>query len=669
MDELVHDLASALEETSAQNKARAAAAAEEEQEPEQEEDDEEDDEERAVAVEWGRLPPPAPAPPPPPLPPPPPGGALSPRQLRRQARKRRGRKRRGEHALNLAPALLARPPASATAAARGYLSEGSESSQEEGTLGKSGPANVAVVGAGAAIDVAAACGGPVPAATAGNSDSDEALCARRLRLASASSSSSLNAVALRPCGAVAAPLGPPTSAPPGSTVTVVAAVSPVLVSPTLVPARHSWHESDSFPESGPGRTTRRRRKVKRMAVDPPAVSTPTTRGGVATATANEPPLCSHPPFCPPVASAGRGYMGPGLLLGMAAWRHHKKLRLARGGGSGGGGGGGGSSRGAVGVEWGARGPPGAGAEGTDEGVVVETGEDAELGGAMREAAGASGGRDGMDCEEDDGNKNSDDNMSDGDTSSLGSSDAGLYTNDEGRQADDEQSDWFGETDREVGPGVGAVPPWWQRPRELHAQPAHRDAGDPVLHSLLAGGFPLLSRTGHRGFHARLSRLPGVAARSIRKGRRRLPGKLSGIGGVGGDRMAHHSMDVHPRECWPYPLGRKDRNQQLSHIGALYSLDVRGDAIHNSRQVSVTLGALCAEDVKRRRKVAPSAFVSENAHAGLDGGAGGRTLQGMSWIPSPAPGADASGGGPTGGRSDPVGATQRPKGAGVGYNLS
>nr|XP_032821076.1 G patch domain-containing protein 2-like isoform X2 [Petromyzon marinus] len=668
MDELVHDLASALEETSAQNKARAAAAAEEEQEPEQEEDDEEDDEERAVAVEWGRLPPPAPAPPPPPLPPPPPGGALSPRQLRRQARKRRGRKRRGEHALNLAPALLARPPASATAAARGYLSEGSESSQEEGTLGKSGPANVAVVGAGAAIDVAAACGGPVPAATAGNSDSDEALCARRLRLASASSSSSLNAVALRPCGAVAAPLGPPTSAPPGSTVTVVAAVSPVLVSPTLVPARHSWHESDSFPESGPGRTTRRRRKVKRMAVDPPAVSTPTTRGGVATATANEPPLCSHPPFCPPVASAGRGYMGPGLLLGMAAWRHHKKLRLARGGGSGGGGGGGGSSRGAVGVEWGARGPPGAGAEGTDEGVVVETGEDAELGGAMREAAGASGGRDGMDCEEDDGNKNSDDNMSDGDTSSLGSSDAGLYTNDEGRQADDEQSDWFGETDREVGPGVGAVPPWWQRPRELHAQPAHRDAGDPVLHSLLAGGFPLLSRTGHRGFHARLSRLPGVAARSIRKGRRRLPGKLSGIGGVGGDRMAHHSMDVHPRECWPYPLGRKDRNQ-LSHIGALYSLDVRGDAIHNSRQVSVTLGALCAEDVKRRRKVAPSAFVSENAHAGLDGGAGGRTLQGMSWIPSPAPGADASGGGPTGGRSDPVGATQRPKGAGVGYNLS
>ncbi|CAM9838553.1 unnamed protein product [Lampetra fluviatilis] len=520
MDELVHDLASALEETSAQNKARAAAAAEEEQDPEQEEDDEEDDEERAVAIEWGRLPPPAPAPPPPPLPPPPSGGALSPRQLRRQARKRRGRKRRGEHALNLAPALLARPPASATAA-RGYLSEGSESSQEEGML--------------------------------------------------------------------------------GSTVTVVAAMSPVLVSPTLVPARHSWHESDSFPESGPGRTTRRRRKVKRMAVDPPAVSTPTTRGGIATATASEPRLCSHPPFCPPVASAGRGYMGPGLLLGT--------LR--------------------------------------------------------------GGGRDGMDCEEDDGNKNSDDNMSDGDTSSLGSSDAGLYTNDEGRQADDEQSDWFGETDREVGPGVGAVPPWWQRPRELHAPPAHRDAGDPVLHSLLAGGFPLLSRTGHRGFHARLSRLPGVAARSIRKGRRRLPGKLSGIGGVGGDRMAHHSMDVHPRECWPYPLGRKDRNQ-LSHIGALYSLDVRGDAIHNSRQVSVTLGALCAEDVKRRRKVAPSAFVSENAHAGLDGGTGGRTLQGMSWIPSPAPGADASGGGgggPAGGRSDPVGATQRPKGPSVGYNLS
>uniref|UniRef100_S4RFH6 G-patch domain containing 2 n=1 Tax=Petromyzon marinus TaxID=7757 RepID=S4RFH6_PETMA len=518
MDELVHDLASALEETSAQNKARAAAAAEEEQEPEQE--------------------------------------------LRRQARKRRGRKRRGEHALNLAPALLARPPASAIAAARGYLSEGSESFQE--THSRLTDSRLS------------------HARTHGRTPPT---CSRR------------------------------------SCCTF---------------GHRCRHESDSFPESGPGRTTRRRRKVKRMAVDPPAVSTPTTF--------TLPPSDSM--NCPMAIRFKDRFF-------LSRFQHvYRSVSLTR-----------------------------AGAEGTDEGVVVETGEDAELGGAMREAAGASGGRDGMDCEEDDGNKNSDDNMSDGDTSSLGSSDAGLYTNDEGRQADDEQSDWFGETDREVGPGVGAVPPWWQRPRELHAQPAHRDAGDPVLHSLLAGGFPLLSRTGHRGsgFHARLSRLPGVAARSIRKALATPLSHSPVPGGVGGDRMAHHSMDVHPRERiwmqWAQRSGYADSALTCVYARQSGYADSALTCVRG-RQVSVTLGALCAEDVKRRRKVAPSvfptcvcaAFVSENAHAGLDGGAGGRTLQGMSWIPSPAPGADASGGGPTGGRSDPVGATQRPKGAGVGYNL-
>ncbi|XP_015242328.1 PREDICTED: G patch domain-containing protein 2-like [Cyprinodon variegatus] len=49
----------------------------------------------------------------------------------------------------------------------------------------------------------------------------------------------------------------------------------------------------------------------------------------------------------------------------------------------------------------------------------------------------------------------DENMSDGETSSTCSSDPGLFTNDEGRQGDDEQSDWFFEGDC----GVGLLPNW------------------------------------------------------------------------------------------------------------------------------------------------------------------------------------------------------------------
>nr|XP_057947138.1 G patch domain-containing protein 2-like isoform X2 [Doryrhamphus excisus] len=52
------------------------------------------------------------------------------------------------------------------------------------------------------------------------------------------------------------------------------------------------------------------------------------------------------------------------------------------------------------------------------------------------------------------------NMSEGESSSTCSSDPGLFTNDEGRQGDDEQSDWFFEGDCGIGSSVANLLPNW-----------------------------------------------------------------------------------------------------------------------------------------------------------------------------------------------------------------
>ncbi|XP_061896835.1 G patch domain-containing protein 2-like [Entelurus aequoreus] len=51
-------------------------------------------------------------------------------------------------------------------------------------------------------------------------------------------------------------------------------------------------------------------------------------------------------------------------------------------------------------------------------------------------------------------------MSDGESSSNCSSDPGLFTNDEGRQGDDEQSDWFFEGDCAIGSNMPSLLPTW-----------------------------------------------------------------------------------------------------------------------------------------------------------------------------------------------------------------
>ncbi|XP_067844986.1 G patch domain-containing protein 2 isoform X1 [Heptranchias perlo] len=373
--------------------------------------------------------------------------------------------------------------------------------------------------------------------------------------------------------------------------------------------RHSWHESDSVTDSNlGGRSLRRRRKVKRMAIDPPAeVSNalhPLTQGKA------------------PATDPERHQAQPNQLhfhLQVQEISKDKIIKRKR-------------------------------LEIPDEGVVVESEEMCNTN------------KDKMEYEE---QKGSDDNMSDSESSSLSSSDAGLFTNDEGRQGDDEQSDWFFEGESGGACGIAGVIPWWEQEDALELE---RELPDPVFESILTGTFPLMSQTAQRGFQARLTRLPGMPNRNGRKGPRKLSTKINTPGPGSNERLVHFSQDPHHQDLWFCPAARKDHSQ----LG--YLQDVHGDSTPSktsslrtsSGQTNVHFGSLCTGDIKRRRKAAPppgpsaAAFVGENDHPIPETNIGSRMLQSMGWIPGTGLGPDGKG------IAEPIRALRRPKGVGLGF---
>ncbi|XP_042356711.1 G patch domain-containing protein 2-like isoform X2 [Plectropomus leopardus] len=142
------------------------------------------------------------------------------------------------------------------------------------------------------------------------------------------------------------------------------------------------------------------------------------------------------------------------------------------------------------------------------------------------------------------------NMSEGETSSTCSSDPGLFTNDEGRQGDDEQSDWFFEGDCGVGTGVAGLLPGWDSDTQLSIE----DSRPPP--TFLQPARP--SKRGYR-YHSRLKRVPGSAACCIRKDRRRLPSKGNSMP-MFVERLRHFSQDPYQRDFWLPPVGKRDRCQ-------------------------------------------------------------------------------------------------------------
>ncbi|XP_078516065.1 G patch domain-containing protein 2-like isoform X3 [Lissotriton helveticus] len=320
---------------------------------------------------------------------------------------------------------------------------------------------------------------------------------------------------------------------------------------TLKSKPHTWHESDSFTENAPCRPSRRRRKVKRVTAE------------VATSLQQKLKVSEW--------SCERG----------CRFKSAKKQRL---------------SRWKENAPWGSSGNS-----------LCESSENRTF--LSKEVR-----KERMECEADEQKQGSDENMSECETSSVcSSSDTGLFTNDEGRQGDDEQSDWFYEAECVPGFTVPNLLPKWGAEHRLDVERM-----DSALDKFPDPTFLLPTRPAQRGFHARLNRLPGAAARCIRKGRRRLVGKESAMGALGTDRMSHVMHDPRQKEMkWTacdFPHIPSSVHE-MNPLSPLYSLDVLAEASHRrcfpahctARQTNLHLGPPCSRDFKRKRK--PAATVA------------------------------------------------------------
>ncbi|XP_033617928.1 G patch domain-containing protein 2 isoform X4 [Fukomys damarensis] len=148
-------------------------------------------------------------------------------------------------------------------------------------------------------------------------------------------------------------------------------------------------------------------------------------------------------------------------------------------------------------------------------------------------------------------------MSESDSSSLSSTDAGLFTNDEGRQGDDEQSDWFYEKESGGACGIAGVVPWWEKEdlKELD-----ENLPDPVFQSILTGSLPLMSHPGRRGFQARLSRLQGMSSKNIKKSGGTPTSMVPTVGPVSSKKVVHFSLDSHRHDPWFSTAARTEHGQ-------------------------------------------------------------------------------------------------------------
>ncbi|XP_066523209.1 G patch domain-containing protein 2-like isoform X2 [Hoplias malabaricus] len=314
--------------------------------------------------------------------------------------------------------------------------------------------------------------------------------------------------------------------------------------------QHSWPESDSFTENTPGRPLRRRRKVKRMTSE----VTMSLQQKLRVSGMNRSEQMHHHHYHHHHHHHNQ--------------RSYKKQRLGR-----------------------LKKRPGAWS-GQDGGSVSGVGDlsvDCWKDKILRQAK--------------EQREASDENMSECETSSVCSSDPGLFTNDEGRQGDDEQSDWFFEGECVSGMSVQGLRS--SRESETAPRPAGLDTRREKNHSAT---FLQPARPNQRGYHARVNRLPGVAAHCIRRGRRRFPGKDNMPNFV--DKMRSCPQGSYQKEFWLPSFGKRDRSQ-LKPLCPLpmYPIGMVPESSHpryssstcKSRQSNAQTGLLCAGDIKRRRK--------------------------------------------------------------------
>ncbi|XP_014283126.1 G patch domain-containing protein 2-like isoform X1 [Halyomorpha halys] len=180
------------------------------------------------------------------------------------------------------------------------------------------------------------------------------------------------------------------------------------------------------------------------------------------------------------------------------------------------------------------------------------------------------------------------------SSSLSSSesDTGIYTNDEGREGDDEQSDW-------VGDGASGGRGVWE----------DSDRGEPMEDDL-PQGYRLLAENLIGRSHGR----------EIRGGRRRVRSDRASFSVLtsANEKLSRFLQDPEKSQLRLHPMREQERHQ-LGHLADLYSLDMQLSE-HNKgltcpilTKTSNTVRGLpvamtrfsCLGEIKRRRRTPPS----------------------------------------------------------------
>lgn len=222
-------------------------------------------------------------------------------------------------------------------------------------------------------------------------------------------------------------------------------------------------------------------------------------------------------------------------------------------------------------------------------------------------------------------------VSESGTSSLSSNESdGLHTNDEARDGDDEQSDFF----HEAGPvcGIPGIVPWLNNHSHEDDDSKQNDA---TFESILKGSFEHMSSTAKRNYQAKL--MLASPSRPCRAARRRLKDIRS----------------VYSLGCFIH-----DRQQWADHLKKLSS----------SRSTSTSNNTAKSYDPKRRKKTPPQFSPEEEVVGGKaepipETNIGSRILQTMGWNPGSGLGADGSG------ITMPILACRRPYRQGLGSSSS
>eukprot|EP00058_Branchiostoma_floridae_P027726 XP_002613217.1 hypothetical protein BRAFLDRAFT_73150 [Branchiostoma floridae] len=406
--------------------------------------------------------------------------------------------------------------------------------------------------------------------------------------------------------------------------------------------RHSFHsESDTFTDSySKVRSARpsRRRKYKRMAVDP--------QGTVGSP------------------------MTPQLPDGLPDYIPRKRKQLKKGG------------KGLL--KEGSQDEDAMDIEGLRSGQFGYDIKKLRMKDSQIDQARTAGEHDSMDCYDEGGTSKEGDAESVFESDLSGSeSDSGLYTNDEGREGDDEQSDFFHEG---VGPacGIPGVIQWWEEDK------IDCDDHDPKFDQILNGSLPFLTEV-PRGLQARTSRLLGrysnkrnikSACRRLKDRKKRGPMYSTNNDMMSGDFSAYQEIWLQPRKkkekdqpghhkCGSADNKRRRKIPQSSPMAQGVLLHASDDFVPGDEQLLPVCDVLvpgaevllpacgvlvpsCMSLSSMALSQAVTGYVGENADPIPDNNVGNRMLRGMGWSPGLGLGAENQG------MTQPVRAFLRPK---------